>query len=102
MRAATQVVCVDDPPANLRGTVTVTAAAADAGSGVAQVQFQVSPTGANAWLPLGITGATPYSVELDTTTLTDGLYDFRTVALDVSLLSLVGVLVAYLIARSLF
>ncbi|TML63989.1 MAG: hypothetical protein E6G22_05250, partial [Actinobacteria bacterium] len=75
---------LDDPAANVRGTVTLTGAAADAGSGVAQVQFQVSPAGASTWLPLGIASAAPYSVELDTTTLPDGLYDFRTVALDVA------------------
>ena len=75
---------LDDPAANVRGTITLTGAAADASSGVAQVQFQASPAGASTWLPLGIASATPYSVELDTTTLPDGLYDFRTVALDVA------------------
>src|SRR5205807_1791965 len=75
---------LDDPAANVRGTVTLTGAAADEGSGVVQVQFQVSPAGASTWLPLGIASAAPYSVELDTTTLPDGLYDLRAVATGVA------------------
>ncbi|HZQ04091.1 MAG TPA: Ig-like domain-containing protein, partial [Gaiellaceae bacterium] len=70
--------------ANLRGTVTLTATAADTGgSGMASVMFQRSPTGAGTWTTIGTaTGASPYSLDFDTTAAADGVYDFRAVAAD--------------------
>src|SRR5205085_12202740 len=53
-------------------------------SGVAQITFQYSVAGANTWQPIAVVGTPPYSTPLDTTTLPDGLYDFRTVAVDVA------------------
>ncbi len=85
------VTAQDDPGAFLRGTIALTGTAADPldpqnqpGSGVDHVDFQVSPTGANTWTTVGTATTAPYSVSLDTTTLTDGHYDFRTVATDVA------------------
>ena len=85
------VTAQDDPGAFLRGTIALTGTAADPldpqnqpGSGVDHVDFQVSPTGANTWTTVGTSTTAPYSVSLDTTTLTDGHYDFRTVATDVA------------------
>src|SRR5207237_854104 len=72
----------DEPPPNLRGTVTPSGPADDAdGSAAAQVTFQYSVAGANTWQPVAVVGTPPYSTPLDTTTLPDGLYDFRTVAI---------------------
>ncbi len=73
---------MDDPGANLRGTKSLTAAASDTGSGVTQVDFQVSPAGAAAWSSVSVATTAPYGVSVDTHTLTDGLYDFRSVATD--------------------
>jgi hypothetical protein len=73
---------MDDPGANLRATVSLTGSASDTGSGVAQVDFQLSPTGAGSWTTVGSSNTAPYTASFDTTTLTDGIYDFRTVATD--------------------
>src|SRR5439155_4386448 len=75
---------IDDPGANLRGTKSLTAAASDTGSGVSQVDFQISPAGANSWTTLGSTATSPYGLSFDTTSYADGVYDFRTVATDVA------------------
>ena len=61
----------NDPGQYLRGTVTLSGSASDPGSGVAQVAFQVSAVGANSWSTLGTDASAPYSVQLDTTTLTE-------------------------------
>ncbi|MDQ3066537.1 MAG: Ig-like domain-containing protein, partial [Actinomycetota bacterium] len=60
--------------ANIRGTVALTSNSADGGSGVATVQFQRSPIGANTW--------TNQAASFDTTTVTDGQYDLRVVTTD--------------------
>ncbi|MHB8643094.1 MAG: OmpL47-type beta-barrel domain-containing protein [Gaiellaceae bacterium] len=73
---------MDDPGANLRGTVSLTAAASDTGSGVASVAFQAAASGTGAWSTVGTATTGPYAVSLDTTTLPDGLYDFRTITTD--------------------
>ena len=47
------------------------------------MQFQRSPAGAGSWTNVGSADTTsPYSVSFDTTTVSDGLYDFRAVATD--------------------
>jgi chitinase len=72
-----------DPGANLRGTVTLGATAADiGGSGVASVTIQRSPAGLNIWTDVCTDTTSPYSCSFDTTSVADGLYDFRAVALD--------------------
>ena len=40
---------MDDPGANLRGTVTLSSTASDAGSGIASRAYQYSPAGAGTW-----------------------------------------------------
>ncbi|HEY8628684.1 MAG TPA: Ig-like domain-containing protein [Gaiellaceae bacterium] len=79
----------DDPGQYLRGSITLTGSAADPddpaghpGSGVIQVRFEVSPAGADAWTAVGTAASAPYSATLDTATLADGRYDFRTFATD--------------------
>ena len=74
-----------DPGTPLAGTVSVGGTASDADSAIAQVQFQRSPAGAGSWTNIGSADtSSPYSVSFDTTTVTDGLYDFRAVATDVA------------------
>jgi hypothetical protein len=75
----------DDPGANLRQTVTLTSTASDTGgSGLASVTFQRRPSGGGSWTTIAGDTTSPYSTAFDTTTVSDGLYDFRTVATDVA------------------
>jgi hypothetical protein len=72
-----------DPGPYLRGTVTLGATGTDAGgSGVASVTIQRSPAGASSWTDVCTDSTSPYSCSLNTTTLTDGLYDLRTTTVD--------------------
>ena len=74
---------LDDPGANLRGTVSLTGSGSDpGGSGVASLTFQRSPAGAGTWTTVGTDTSSPYSVSFDTTAVADGLYDLRAVATD--------------------
>jgi len=72
-----------DPGANLRQTITLSASASDTdGSGINAVAFQRRPAGGGSWTTIGTDGTSPYSLSFDTTTVADGLYDFRSVAAD--------------------
>ena len=76
-------VAIADPGAHVRGTISLEATASDTGgSGVVSVVIQRSSAGANAWTDVCTDATSPYSCSLDTTALTDGLYDFRAVATD--------------------
>ena len=70
--------------ANVAGnSVAVTSNSADGGSGVGSAQFQRSPAGAGVWTTIGAADTTsPYSVNWDTTAVSDGLYDLRVVTTD--------------------
>jgi hypothetical protein len=74
-------VTLADPGAFLRGTRTLSATASDA-SGVTQVVFQLSPTGQNSWTTIATDTDAPYSTDFATTSVADGVYDFRAVATD--------------------
>jgi hypothetical protein len=74
----------DDPGPYLRATKTLTGSAADSGSGIDHVDFQRAPTGGGSWTTIGSSTVSPYSVSFDTTSVSDGHYDFRTVAFDVA------------------
>ena len=72
---------MSDPGVSLRGTVTLAATATEtSGPGVASVTIQRSPAGANTWTNVCTDATAAYSCSLTTTTLGDGLYDFRVVA----------------------
>ena len=75
---------MSDPGSPVTGTISLqTSATNDADSYVAQVQFERSPAGAGSWTNVGSADtSSPYSVSFDTTTVADGLYDFRAVATD--------------------
>jgi Bacterial Ig domain/Bacterial Ig-like domain len=74
-----------DPGANVRQTIMLTGAASDTGgSGVASVAFQRRPAGGSTWTTIATDNNAPYSTPFDTTTVPDGLYDFRSVATDVA------------------
>jgi hypothetical protein len=72
-----------DPGAYIRGTITLGATAGDgSGSGVANVKIQRSPAGTGTWTDVCTDTSSPYSCSFDTTTVTDGLYDFRAISTD--------------------
>ena len=74
---------LSDPGANLRQTITLSASASDTdGSGISTVAFQRRPAGGGSWTTIAADSTSPYSISFDTTTVTDGLYDFRSVATD--------------------
>jgi len=73
-------VTLTDPGASLAGTITLHASSPD--TDTAWVDFQASPAGAGTWTTLATDTTAPYSDLLDTTTLSDGLYDFRAIAHD--------------------
>ena len=88
---APPVTSQNDPGQFLRATINLTGTAADPldpqnqpGSGVDHVDFQVSPAGAGTWSTVGTSTGPAYSASFDTTGLSDGHYDFRTVAYDVA------------------
>ncbi|MGO4255704.1 Ig-like domain-containing protein [Marmoricola sp. RAF53] len=74
-------VSMEDPGAYLNGTVTLTASA-NSSAGVTSVRIERAPNGGSTWTAVCTDTAAPYTCALDTTTLTDGLYDFRAVLLD--------------------
>ncbi|HZB22679.1 MAG TPA: Ig-like domain-containing protein, partial [Gaiellaceae bacterium] len=73
------VATMDDPGANLRGTVGLSSSQSDPGgaaaSGIANVVYQYSVADANTWVPVA-------AVPWDTTVPNDGLYDVRVVVTD--------------------
>jgi hypothetical protein len=75
-------VTLTDPGALLSGTVMLQAASPDADT--ARVDFQISPAGAGVWTTVATdtTPPTPFTGVFDTTTIADGLYDFRAIARD--------------------
>ena len=77
---------MDDPGANLRGTVTLSSTASDSGSGIASRAYEYSPAGAGSW------SSSPAA--FDTTGVSDGLYDLRVIVTDVAGNSTTSALVA--------
>jgi hypothetical protein len=73
---------VVDPGDAIRGTVIIRALASDAGTGVASVRLQRAPHGGTTWTDLCTRTAAPYECALTTTSLANGLYDFRAIATD--------------------
>jgi hypothetical protein len=71
-----------DPGSPLRGTTTLAATAADADSGVSTVQLQWQKLGTSTWTTACTVSIDPYTCRFDTTTLADGTYSFRSVAVD--------------------
>lgn len=74
-------VSVEDPGANLSGTVTVTASASST-AGIASVRIDRAPSGSGTWTSLCTDTAAPYTCSWNTTTVADGLYDLRAVMTD--------------------
>jgi Bacterial Ig domain len=75
------VTILADPGTHLRQTTTLTATASDV-SGVQSVAFQYAPAGSGTWTTICTDTTSAYSCAWDTTTVADGRYDLRTVAVD--------------------
>jgi hypothetical protein len=71
-----------NPGSPITGTKSFDGTASDSGSGVASLKFQVSPIGAGTWSDMCSDTTSPYSCSYDTTGLSDGQYDFRSLATD--------------------
>ena len=72
------------PAANLAGMVTLQSTSSDAanGTGVASVRYEYKLTSGSTWTTACTSATTPFSCAFNTVPLTDGLYDFRAVAID--------------------
>ncbi|MGO9976531.1 MAG: Ig-like domain-containing protein [Solirubrobacteraceae bacterium] len=77
-------VTLDSPGASLTGVASLSASAQDSGSGLAEVRFEVSPSGSGDWSTIGTESSEPYSLSFDTRGLVNGLYDLRAVATDLA------------------
>lgn len=73
---------ITNPGASISGTKTLTGTATDGGSGLETVALQYSPTGQNNWTTACSGTASPTNCSWDSTTVSDGVYDFRTLATD--------------------
>ena len=72
------------PAANLTGSVTLASTSADGanGTGVASVRYEYKLSSGSTWATACTGLTTPFTCSFDTSTVADGLYDFRAVAID--------------------
>jgi Bacterial Ig domain len=72
-----------NPGSPITGSKTFDGTSTDTGgSGVASLKFQVSPIGAGTWSDMCTDTSSPYSCSYNTSGLSDGQYDFRSLATD--------------------
>ena len=74
-------VSMNDPGAFLSGTVSLTANASST-AGVTSVRIQRVPNGTTTWTDVCTDTTSPYACSWNTTTVADGLYDFRAILVD--------------------
>jgi hypothetical protein len=75
-------VTITNPGANISGTPTLSSTNSDATSGIDTVLYQYKPSAGSTWSTACTGTTTPFSCGFDTTSVTDGLYDFRAIATD--------------------
>ncbi len=63
----------------MRGTIALTTTTS---ADTTQVTFERSPAGAGTWTTIAVDNTPPFAASLDTTLLTDGLYDLHAIASD--------------------
>jgi Bacterial Ig domain/Bacterial Ig-like domain len=73
---------LDTVAATVSGTIALTAIASDTGSGVARVEFQVAPTGSDAWEPIASLDSAPWKARFATADVSDGTYALRVLVRD--------------------
>lgn len=72
------------PISPLTGTVTAGVSLVELGSGLATVELQLAPAGTTAWTSTACTTAATSTCQVSTTSIPDGVYDFRIRATDVA------------------
>ena len=75
-------VTMTNPGSTLSGVVALATTASDADSGVAGVTIQRAPNGVNTWTDACVISSLPWTCQFDTTTISDGYYDLRAIAVD--------------------
>ena len=68
---------LNSPGGAVRGTIALTTTTS---ADTTEVTFERSPTGAGTWTAISVDNTPPFTAALDTTLLTDGLYDLRAIA----------------------
>jgi hypothetical protein len=68
-----------DPGQYLNGTISLSVSS---DPDTTQVDFERRPAGGGSWVTIASDTTTPWGTSLDTTSLADGLYDFRAIATD--------------------
>ena len=72
---------MNDPGARIRSTVTLGATGSDGGA-LESIVIRRAPTGTTTWTTVCTVASSPASCSFDTTTVTDGGYDFQAVVTD--------------------
>ena len=81
---APPTVTLTNPGTPLSGSVILSTTPADADSGIATVTIQRATAGASTWTDVCVIATSPWSCAFATTTVADGLYDLRAIAVDVA------------------
>ncbi|MCA1684104.1 MAG: Ig-like domain-containing protein, partial [Actinobacteria bacterium] len=81
---APPTITLTDPGSPLSGTVILTSTPADVDSGIATVTIQRAASGASTWTDVCVIATAPWSCAFATTSVADGLYDLRAIAVDVA------------------
>ena len=73
-----------NPGTPLRGSVTLNGTGTDANSGMASMRFEYKLSAGSTWSTActDVTPPSPFSCSWDTTTVADGSYDLRSMAID--------------------
>jgi Bacterial Ig domain len=71
-----------DPGSPLAGNLALAGAAVDPGSGLASLTLQYKPSSGSTWVTACTAGSLPYTCSFDTSGISDGDYDFRSLATD--------------------
>jgi hypothetical protein len=76
-------VTMTDPGTPVKGTLSLQSTTGDGqGSGVSSVRYEYKPSAGSTWSTACSSASSPFSCSLDTSSVADGLYDFRAVATD--------------------
>lgn len=94
-------VSVQNPGSPVKGTVSLTALASDVETGVASVLVQYLPTNGSTWVTVCTATLAPYSCAWNTTSVTDGGYELRAVAVDKAGYSTTSATVSTTVANNL-
>jgi hypothetical protein len=91
----TPAISLQIPSGTLTGKVTLGATtSAIHGRTVSSVRYDDAPSGTNTWTAIGTVTSAPFSIQLDTSGLQSGSYDFRAVVTDSAGVSAVSKIVS--------